>query len=1509
MDLRKVHAVVVVVGIYLGVVLVFASVESQEKIDPLSQSDDQLLLTQAEITTESLFVNAASNSLYLAENEEANSDDMPTTKQQGHDMDLSTLFSINRQNDSLQPLDTMSTKQDGSAKHTSTKKIAQNFTQTAKLSNKYRNDNELVSIKENTENVFFATSLSTKLPSHDNKSSTNISVKSHNQNTDLSVSGTTSQLNYRPGSLTKQQASNTDIVPLTKLSTKQQTFNDDSSTLESAKERDSAVVKTKSKSDPVTVLVTKPKVDLQSDFTAEPSSSFTQNFDTTKFSTTNKNLPTKTSTGRIKGPPTPKNIYIISATENSLNLNLDSQPQQQNEYFIRITTDEVANFSRVFYTQKKEYNISSLIPGILYKIVVHIVSDRLQSKEFMLKNYTVPAAPELNISKNGTDYVQLSIKRNGTLCKNFHINEELSNHSRIEEDGEICKMKLVNLEPGRKYYLKMWQTRDKWKSQIKETVIFTELKFIGPVQNFTILSVGARTVQIFLQPPKEKYGDIIGYLIATTGDKFCQIMILNCSGCHIDMTKKPTYALPAACKEKLCANVSNKEVETLEKNVTIENLLPYHEYKILVMAYNKEMCGSKSQKFFKTLESTPSIVRQLQGTSVSNDSITLKYEAPMHKNGIIITYTIQVCFKKHICRHTPNNTVLICNKFNTTKTTYVLKDLKPNWHYIVSVCAWTSKGAGRFSKPINIITKESVPSPVVNLEITKVTNTSLEFQWERPCFPNGNITNYRVEYRNKNGMVNHNQTLALAGKLEKLHPYQIYSINVSACTRSGCSNSENVKNRTLVGIPLNVKNVIAVPISSTSVTVRWDQPQDKMGPTNYLVETLDNGMKLKGCKAEGFQSTNCTVTGLEEYWLYSFTVTAWTSVGQSKSMESLEVRTHESNPGHVTNLEIGSKCYTWIYVQWDPPVLRERNGIICKYRVNLEQNGSNQTQLVNTTHRYKEFQVKTERNYTVQVQAITKVGEGPITEKTINVPAGPPVIPEGILFSPAPFFAKDRRKQIAILLPMKFFSNDSNGQPNLWGLIVAQSEAINGNNTGVQKRLNEFHLKNMQRWEDVHDNDIIQAYRPTSDDWKPPSFYGDDGNSHYILGADKDCDMGKFYCNGYLQPGRSYRIKAFMCTRGGCSETKYSGLFYTEKDMSPVYISLPILIITALLSLAAVIFMWRKQLFCFRKQNIPIFSEVSFVRKIGETNKSFVMNLEPKSRSINLDEFHAKVEKMKKDSNLLFCEEFQLLRASSPSKSHLAAELQANRTKNRYTNILAFDHSRVKLLPLDDEEGSDYINANYMPGYHSKREYIAAQGPLPGTKDDFWRMVWEQNVSVVVMVTQAVERGRVKCEIYWPTGTDPVYFGDLVIQLRSESNLSDYILRILDVQLGDQKREVKHFHFLKWPDFGCPANTSLLINFIQTVRSYMPYTATGPTIIHCSAGVGRTGTFIAIDWLLQHIREHPEVDIFGLILEMRSYRVNMVQTEDQYIFIHQCIDDHLRQISAEEDIYMNETQM
>ncbi|KAJ8315116.1 hypothetical protein KUTeg_007266 [Tegillarca granosa] len=141
-------------------------------------------------------------------------------------------------------------------------------------------------------------------------------------------------------------------------------------------------------------------------------------------------------------------------------------------------------------------------------------------------------------------------------------------------------------------------------------------------------------------------------------------------------------------------------------------------------------------------------------------------------------------------------------------------------------------------------------------------------------------------------------------------------------------------------------------------------------------------------------------------------------------------------------------------------------------------------------------------------------------------------------------------------------------------------------------------------------------------------------------------------------------------------------------------------------------------------------------------------------------------------------------------------------------------------------------------GYHSKREYIAAQGPLQCTKDDFWRMTWEQNVSVIVMLTQCVERGR-----------------------------------------GQKKRKIKQIHFLKWPDFGCPETTWLLLDFVMAVRLYKPHDMQGPIIVHCSAGVGRTGTFIALDHLLYRIKEHDEIDIFNIVLEMRNYRPSMVQTE------------------------------
>ncbi|XP_067950594.1 receptor-type tyrosine-protein phosphatase beta-like [Watersipora subatra] len=275
---------------------------------------------------------------------------------------------------------------------------------------------------------------------------------------------------------------------------------------------------------------------------------------------------------------------------------------------------------------------------------------------------------------------------------------------------------------------------------------------------------------------------------------------------------------------------------------------------------------------------------------------------------------------------------------------------------------------------------------------------------------------------------------------------------------------------------------------------------------------------------------------------------------------------------------------------------------------------------------------------------------------------------------------------------------------------------------------------------------------------------------------------------------------------------------------------------------------------------------------------------------VSQKDFVAHTENMHKDQNFLFSEEYQTLLRMSPKNRHNAAVLEPNTSKNRWVDILPFDHSRVKLLPAEEEIGSDYINANYMPGFMSRREYIATQGPLPGTIDHFWRMVWEQNVSTIVMLTQLIEKNRRKCEQYWPDEVDEgSAYGDLVVTLVSTSILPEYTIRIFDVQMKDAKRTVKHFSVSFWPDFGCPEETSSLLNLVRVVRSHLKPEPRGPLVVHCSAGVGRTGTYIAVDRLLQEIQENDEIDIFAMVLEMRDYRCKMVQTEDQYVYIHDCL--------------------
>ncbi|KAJ3612337.1 hypothetical protein NHX12_020613, partial [Muraenolepis orangiensis] len=275
---------------------------------------------------------------------------------------------------------------------------------------------------------------------------------------------------------------------------------------------------------------------------------------------------------------------------------------------------------------------------------------------------------------------------------------------------------------------------------------------------------------------------------------------------------------------------------------------------------------------------------------------------------------------------------------------------------------------------------------------------------------------------------------------------------------------------------------------------------------------------------------------------------------------------------------------------------------------------------------------------------------------------------------------------------------------------------------------------------------------------------------------------------------------------------------------------------------------------------------------------------------VQLDDFEAYLKDMSKDSAYKFSLQFEELKTVGLDLSHDAADLPINRPKNRYTNILPYDFSRVKLMSMHNDEGADYVNANYIPGYKFPREYIATQGPLPETRNDFWKMVLQEKSPIIVMLTQCNERRRVKCDHYWPFTDEPVMYGEVSVEMLSESESPEWTIRNFRLGYADESQDVLHLNYTSWPDHGVPTVNAIesILQFVLIVRQ-QANKSKDPVVVHCSAGVGRTGTFMALDRLMQQIREHEYADILGMVSEMRSHRLSMVQTEEQYVFIHQCV--------------------
>ncbi|KAM8875228.1 receptor-type tyrosine-protein phosphatase C isoform 2-T4 [Spinachia spinachia] len=370
-----------------------------------------------------------------------------------------------------------------------------------------------------------------------------------------------------------------------------------------------------------------------------------------------------------------------------------------------------------------------------------------------------------------------------------------------------------------------------------------------------------------------------------------------------------------------------------------------------------------------------------------------------------------------------------------------------------------------------------------------------------------------------------------------------------------------------------------------------------------------------------------------------------------------------------------------------------------------------------------------------------------------------------------------------------------------------------------------------------------------------------------------------------LSYSTEYTVEVTVCNERFCSNPWKDSAHTSYNENAVIGFLVFLIIVTSMALLLVVYKIWILK----RRKSHDLVENMMLISTANDEEN--LLSVEPIAAEVLLEAYKRKLA----DEGRLFLAEFQSIPRIFSRYTVKEAKKSCNVPKNRYVDILPYDYNRVQLTTGNGDPGCDYINASFIDGYKESKKYIAAQGPKEETVSDFWRMVWEQQSSIIVMVTRCEEGNRVKCAQYWPSpDRETEIFEEFIVKLNSEDNCPDYTIRHLSLTNKREKnseREVTHIQFMSWPDHGVPGEPHLLLKLRRRVNAFKNFFS-GPIVVHCSAGVGRTGTYIGIDAMMECLEAEGKVDIYSYVVKLRKQRCLMVQVEAQYILIHQALLEH-----------------